>query len=105
MSDDEVPGPKVTVVTYFRDNSDGEYKEEVRQEGVQIADLRESIGWWFPGGDSTLDKVVMDGTTYVPKVAPLGSDLWPKGSDTNVKHGSLVSGYKTMFEQEYDDDE
>mmetsp|Transcript_88343 Transcript_88343/g.152987 ORF Transcript_88343/g.152987 Transcript_88343/m.152987 type:complete len:99 (-) Transcript_88343:3-299(-) len=94
---EEVPGPTVNTTVYMREKPEAEYVLHLRQEGVSIADMNQNISWWFPGGDASLDKVEIDGKEYTP-------DSWPKGSDTAVKEGSEVKAYKTILEDEEEED-
>mmetsp|Transcript_12637 Transcript_12637/g.35979 ORF Transcript_12637/g.35979 Transcript_12637/m.35979 type:complete len:108 (+) Transcript_12637:109-432(+) len=97
----ELPGPNVTTTLYLRASKDAEYELHLRQEGVSIADMNTTIDWWFPAGDSTLDRVTIDDMDY----ASSGDTGWPKGSDTVVKEGSEVHAYKTMLDDEEDSEE
>ena len=96
----EQHGPKVTVETWLRDKEDDPHTLNLTQQEVQIGDMSAGIGWWFPGGDSSLEKVVIDGEVWEgEKLASA------KGVDTAVKEGSLVQGYKTMLPDDDDDDD
>ena len=99
MEDDRVPGPRVNITHFLRAREDAPYESSLRQEGVEIYDRSEGIGWWFPGADASLDKVVIDGVTYTH-----GDDGWPKGSDTVVREGSEVESFKTALD-EFDEEE
>jgi hypothetical protein len=57
----------VTVTVYFRDSESGPYEilDGPRQSKIGADSLNLDIGWWFPGSDSSLDKVVIDGIEYI----------------------------------------
>ena len=89
--------PKVTVQTYWRDKDCEPYELRLTQSHIEIDDLTVTIGWWFPGGDSSLDKVVIDGEVFE------GDRLEAaRGTDTAVKEGSVVQGFKTAFPDDSD---
>lgn len=97
---EEETGPKVTVETYFRE-SDGRYAilagNEGRRDGVEIVDMTSSLGWCFPDGSASLDKVTIDGQEYT------GGALDTPMKDTAVKEGSVVQVYKTAMGDEDED--
>ena len=48
-----------------RQDKEGEpYKLHLTQPECVIDDLTVGIGWWFPGGDSSLDRIVIDGEVF-----------------------------------------
>jgi hypothetical protein len=90
---------RVTVETYCRSKEGEPYALQTKQEGILIDDLSVGIGWWFPGGDTSLDRIVIDGKVFAD------DKLDAKGKDTAVKEGSLVQGYKTHLPDDPDDDD
>ena len=100
--DDRVPGPRVNLTYLMRSREGVPYELHLRQEGVEIYDLNQDIGWWAPGADCTLDKIEISGDP--PSIYTCG-DGWPKGSATAVCEGCEVRCYKTaMDDLESDDD-
>ena len=81
-----------------RQDKEGEpYKLHLTQPKCVIDDLTVGIGWWFPGGDSSLDRIVIDGEVFE------GDRLQgAKGTDTAVKEGSRVQGFKTALPDDED---
>ena len=92
--------PRVTVETYCRSKEGEPYALQTKQEGIVIDDLSVGIGWWFPGGDTSLDRIVIDGEVFADDKLNAA-----KGKDTAVKEGSLVQGYKTHLPDDSDDDD
>ena len=96
----------VTVTVYFRDSVSGPYEilDGPRQSKIGADSMNLDIGWWFPGSDSSLDKVVIDGIEYTNSdTGPL-----PMGKDTVVRDGSEIAAYKTSIsseEEEFEDGE
>ena len=89
--------PKVTFEVFWRDKEGEPYKLHLTQPKY---DLTVGIGWWFPGGDSSLDRIVIDGEVFE------GDRLQgTKGTDTAVKEGSRVQGFKTALPDDEDDED
>ena len=93
-------GPKVTVETWYRSEEGQAYELQLTQSDCPIDDLSVGIGWWFPGGDALLDSVVIDGERFEGERLEAA-----KGTDTAVKEGSLVQGYKTALPEDDDDED
>ena len=89
----------VTVVMYYRSSELETYDVLSTEEGVTLVDITQTLGWIFPGADSTLDKVVIDGSIFE------GDAIQQTTMDaTGVKPHSVVQVYKTMLASDDDSD-
>jgi len=91
----------VTVYVRDKDSANCEYKISTGPDQNTFRDREDyeaamgmGVDWWFPGGDSTLDKIVIDDVTYA---------VFPKASDTVFRRGSVVKAYKTFLPSDSDD--
>jgi hypothetical protein len=87
----EVTIPNVTVIRWLRASESTEYIQQGGPEVTEIVGPNQSIGWIFPDGSSSLDKVVVDGVVFQSE--QLNSVAMVA---TGVKEGSVVTTFNTQ---------
>ncbi len=93
---EEVELPGVRVKMYMRCGGSREYEQYMDEVTTLVNPQSTSIGFTFPDGTSTLDRVVVDGVQFH------AFDLMM--IDTGVKTGSLVEVYSTSALDDHDDE-
>jgi hypothetical protein len=88
--DEEVELPGVRVRMFMRCGGSREYEQYMDEVTSFVNPQSTSIGFSFPDGTSTLDRVVVDGVEF--------TDLDIKMIDTGVKTGSVVEVFSTAID-------
>jgi len=97
---DELSIPGVVLTIFMRDGEAAAYEKALGPEETEIVNARDTIGWVFPDGSASLDRVVVDGKEFT------GDELNSTAMiDTGVKEGSRIEVYKTCFPQDDNDEE
>lgn len=85
----------VTIKMFRRasDHAGADYELSLSQVGMEVAGTT-AIGWCFPDGTASLDRVEIDGVTFE------GEKLDLPIKDAGLKDGSTVKVYTTELEEE-----
>jgi hypothetical protein len=99
--EEEVPG--VRIQCFIRDDGSGSYSLNLEQTVSVIVTQPDghstSIGWCFPDGSSSLDRVEVDGTAH--EADALDRPM----KQTGLREGSIVKVYRTALSDDEDDDD